>query len=320
MHLQNVWNTFNFNTFEDFHNHYLKKDVLLLAHVFEKFISTCSKYYDLNPCCYFSASGLSWDAMLKMTKVELEKISDPNKYMFFEQGIRGGISYINKKYSKASKDVHILYLDMNNLYGCAMSQDLPISNFKWVKNINQIEQKLMRIKSNSLTGYVLEVDLEYPEELHNIHNDYPLAPEKINVRKEWLSNYCLKIASVHNITTGTVKKLVPNLMNKNNHVIHYRNLQQCLELGMKLKKIHRVLKFKQSDWMKPYIDFNADKRAQSINESDKNFFKLMNNAAYGKTMENMRKRIKIRVVKNEKDIIKYTSKPTYVNHKIYGKN
>ena len=124
----------------------------------------------------------------------------------------------------------------------------------------------MRIKSNSLTGYVLEVDLEYPEELHNIHNDYPLAPEKINVRKEWLSNYCLKIASVHNITTGTVKKLVPNLMNKNNHVIHYRNLQQCLELGMKLKKIHRVLKFKQSDWMKPYIDFNTDKRAQSINE------------------------------------------------------
>ena len=277
MHLQNVWNTFNFNTFEDFDNHYFGKDVLLLADVFEKLISMCLKVYDLDPCQYFSAPGLSWDAMLKMTKVELEKISDPDKYMFFEQGMRGGVSYINKRYSEASKNKHILYFDMNNLYGHAMSQYLPYANFKWVKNIDKIEQKLMNIKSNSSTGYILEVDLEYPQELHDIHNDYPLAPEKINIPKEWLSDYCLKIENVHNITTGTVKKLVPNLMNKNNYVIHYRNLQQCLELGMKLKKIHRILKFKQSDWMRPYIDFNTDKRKESTNESDKNFFKLMNN-------------------------------------------
>ena len=94
-----------------------------------------------------------------MTKVELEKISDLDKYMFFEQGMGGGVSYINKRYSEASKNVKILYLDMNNLYGCAMSQYLPIGDFKWVKNINEIEQKLMRIKSNSSIGYVLEVDL-----------------------------------------------------------------------------------------------------------------------------------------------------------------
>ena len=106
-----------------------------------------------------------------------------------------------------------------------MRQCLPINNFKWVKNIDKIEQGLMRIKNNSSTGYVLEVHLEYPQELYDIHNDYPLAPEKMNVPKEWLSDYCLKITNVHNITTGKVKKLVPNLMNKNNHVIHYRNLQ-----------------------------------------------------------------------------------------------
>ena len=155
-HLQNVWNIFNFNTFEDFHNHYLKKDVLLLADVFEKFIFTCLKYYDLDPCHYFIAPGLSWDAMLKMTGVTLEKISDPYKYMFFEQGMRGEVSYINRRYSEASKNVNTLYLDMNNLYGRAMRQYLSINNFKWVKNIDNITQKLMRIKNNSSTGYVIE--------------------------------------------------------------------------------------------------------------------------------------------------------------------
>ena len=159
----------------------------------------------------------------------------------------------------------------------------------------------MNIKSNSSTGHILDVDLEYPQELHDIHNDYSLAPEKINIPKEWLSDYCLEIANAHNITTGTVKKLVPNLMNKNNYVIHYRNLQQCLELGMKLKKIHRILKFKQKDWTKPYIDFNTQKRKETTNEADKNLFKLLNNVADGKTMENMRKRMKIRVVKNAKE-------------------
>ena len=149
--------------------------------------------------------------MLKMTGVTLEKISDPDKYMFFEQGMRGGVSYINKRYSEASKNVNILYLDMNNLYGCAMRQYLPINNFKWVKNIDKIEQKLMRIKNISSTGYVLDVDLDHSQELHDIYNDYPLAPEKMNIPKEWLSDYRLKIANVHNITTGTVEKLVPKL-------------------------------------------------------------------------------------------------------------
>ena len=122
----------------------MKKDVLLLAHVYEKFISTFLKNYGLDPCNYFSAPGLSWDAMLKMTKVELEKISDPEKYMLFELGMRGGVSYINKRYSKANNEYckdydkekpknYIIYLDMNNLYGHAMSQDLPYADFKWVK-------------------------------------------------------------------------------------------------------------------------------------------------------------------------------------------
>ena len=161
LNLQNVWKILNFNTFEDFCNHYLKKDILLLlADSFEKFISTCLKYYGLDPCHYFSAPGLSWDATLKMTKVELEKVSDPDKYMFFEQEMRGGVSYINKRYCEASKKKHILYLDMNSLYGHTMSQCLPYASFKWVKDINRMEQKLMNLKSKSSTEYILQVSIK----------------------------------------------------------------------------------------------------------------------------------------------------------------
>ena len=145
--LKNEWEELGFNTFRDFHNHYFKKDVLLLADVFEKFISTSLNNYNLDPCHYFSAPGLSWDAMLKMTKVKLEKISDADIHLFIEKGMRGGISYINKRYSKANNEncpnydkekllKYINYLDMNNLYGYAMSQYLPYGGFKWVKITN----------------------------------------------------------------------------------------------------------------------------------------------------------------------------------------
>ena len=118
-----------------------------------------------------------------------------------------------------------------------------------------------------------------------------------------MSDYCLEIVNEHNITTGTNKKLVTNLMDKDKYVLHYRNLQQFLQLGSKFKKIHRILKFKQKYWMKPYIDFNTQKRKEATNDANKNPFRLLNNAAYGKTMENMRKRIKIRIVKNEKILL-----------------
>ena len=128
----------------DYHDHYLKKDVLLLADVFEKFIDTCLKFYGLDPCHYFSSPGLSWDAMLKMTGVKFKKILDIRMYLFIEKGLRGGISYIAKSYSKENKkymknydptksSIYISYLDMNNLYGWAMSGYLPYGGLKWLK-------------------------------------------------------------------------------------------------------------------------------------------------------------------------------------------
>ena len=135
-----------------------------------------------------------------------------------------------------------------------------------------------------------------------------------------LSDYCKKIIEERGIKVGDVMKLVPNLGDKTNYVLHYRNLQLYLSLGMKLTKIHTVLKFKQSDWMKKYIDFNTEKRTNAANSFEKDFFKLMINSVYGKTMENLRKRINVRLVNNEKDFLKYTSRPTHITHKIFGKN
>ena len=164
-----------------------------------------------------------------------------------------------------------------------------------------------------------EVDLNHSENLHEDHNDFPMAPEKIKIKEEMLSPYCLEIKEENNIKVGVSNKLIPNLIPKNNYIVHYRNLKYYLSKGLALKKVHRILEFKQSDWMKPYIDFNTQKRKEATNEADKNLFKLLNNAVYGKTMENMRKRIKIRIIKNEKDFIKYASRPTYINHNIFGK-
>ena len=139
-----------------------------------------------------------------------------------------------------------------------MSGYLPYGGFKWVKDVDNFN--VNSISENSSTGCILEIDLKYPDELHELHNDYPLAPEKRAIPYEMLPNYCKKIADEYGIKVGDVKKLIPNLGDKNNYVIHYRNLQLNLSLGMKLTKIHRLLKFKHSDWMKKYIDFNTEKR------------------------------------------------------------
>ena len=199
-----------------------------------------------------------------------------------------------------------------------MSEYLPCGRFKWLKNIDKFD--IMSISEKNPIGYSLGVDLEYPDELHELHNDYPLAPEKLAVSSYMLSKYCKKIADRYEIGVSDVKKLIANLSNKTNYVVHYRNLQLYLSLGMKLTKIHRVLKFNQSDWMKKYIDFNTEKRMNGANDFEKYFLKLIIYSVYGKTMENLRKRINVRLVNNEKDFLKYTSRLTYITHKIFGKD
>ena len=330
-HAQNVWNTFSLKNMGEYHDLYLKSDILLLADVFENFRKTCLKNYKLDPCHYFTSPGLSWDAMLKMTNIKLELMVDVDMFQFIEKGMRGGISYIANRYGEANNrymktynekasSKYIMYLDANNLYGWAMSQYLPTGGFRWMteKQINNID--LAKYKEESDKGLILEVDLEYPEKFHYLHNDYPLAPEKIRVDKSMLSDYCQKIAKKYNISTGLVQKLIPTFLTKEKYVLHYRNLKLYNDLGLKITKIHRVLEFNQSPWLKQYIDFNTNKRKNAKNAFEKDFFKLMNNSVFGKTMENLRKRVDVRLVTDEKKLMKMTSKPTYVSSRIFNEN
>ena len=313
-HAWNVWNTFKMKTFKEYHELYNVTDVLLLADVFENFRDICLKIYGLDPVYYFTAPGLSWDACLKMTNIDLELLSDPNMLLMFEKGIRGGISIISNRYGEANNKYmghrfnknkpskYLMYLDANNLYGCAMSMKLPTHGFKWLTG-GEIEKLFNNrvIQVREKTPCILEVDLEYPENLHNLHNDYPFCPERVECK-------------------NGVEKLIPNLRNKTKYVIHYKNLIQCLKAGMKLTKIHKGIKFIESDWMRPYIEMNTNLRTKAKNNFEKDFCKLMNNSVFGKTMENIRNRVNIKLVNTEEKLKKLIAKPNFRSRKIFSEN
>ena len=186
------------------------------------------------------------------------------------------------------------------------------------EEINNFDLSL--VKEDSPEGYILEVDLECLIELHDYFDDYPPAPEKLKVTNDMLSKYCSDIANKYGIKVGEVNKLILNLGNKKNYVIHYRNRQLYVSLGMKVTKFHKILKFKQSDWMKQYIDFDTEKRKNPNNDYEKNLLKLMINSVCDKTMENLRKRVDVKLINNDKDYVKSASKTTLASQKIFSKN
>ena len=330
-HAQTVWEAYACKTLGGYHNLYVKTDVALLADVFENFRNLCQEQYGLDPAHYLTSSGLSWDALLKKeTGVELELFTDYEMHLFVERGMRGGISMVSKRHAKANNPQvpgydpskpkkFIMYLDANNLYGWAMSKPLPKRDFKW-KRVMPTEEEILKKKENAKNEWILEVDLEYPPELHEEHNSYPLAPEKKAVKKEWMSEYQKKLMEDMELKPQDSKKQLLTLQDKKNYVVHYRNLQFYLKQGMKLKRVHKVLEFEQECWMEPYIRMNTEFRKKAKSDFEKNFYKLMNNSVFGKTMENLRKRIDINIVSSDEtnEIRKLVASPLYSMHVFFS--
>ena len=302
-HGNNVFKNFKLKHLGEYHDLYVQSDTLLLADVVENFRNMCIKVYQLDSAYFLSLPGLAWQACLKKTNVKLELLTDYDMLLTVEEEIRGGIchaihrhakannKYI-KNYDKNKESSYIQYLDANNLYGWEMSQKLPEYGFKWINDVTEIDEEFIKhYDENSDKGYILEVDVKYPRKLHDLHSDLPFFPKRMKIDKS--------------------KKLVCNLRNKKKYVVDIKALKQALNHGLKLKKVHRIIEFNQEAWLKPSIDMNTELRKIAKNDFEKDFFKLMNNAVFGKTMENVTKRRDIKLVTTDKKRSKLVSEPNY---------
>ena len=322
-----VFNEFKCKDLGDYHDLYLKTDVLLLADVFENYRNVNLRDYKLDPAHFYTAPGLSWCAMLKHTgkRIELFNNTQIDMLNIFEQNKRGGVCMISKRYAEANNkymknydekkpSTYIIYLDANNLYGWGMSQYLPIGNFA-NEDVNTFnEDRIMKWADDAKRGLYIVFDVDYPDELHDSHNCYPCAPE--NIKGEY-SPFLKDLMTEHKIKEDKSLKLIPNLYNKTKYGAHYRLLKFYLSHGLVLKKIHTVISFDQEPWLESYIDLNSRKRAQAKTDFEKNSPKLMNCSIYGKTCENIRNRRDIKLCTTAKKAQRLFNKPKYKDHTIF---
>lgn len=274
---RNIAETFGCNDLGEYSDLYLKVDVMILADVFEKFRDDCLSVntYKLDPAHYLSAPSFSWDAMLKYLRVKIELISDMSMIAFLKRGIRGGLTQVSTRRAEARnhyvcEDVsedsdnqnYLVYLDKVNLYGSTMCEKMPIGDYAW------IDPETFSLDSNAEgeKGYIVEVDVEYDKELHDAHNDLPFLP--------------------HTFKVHDTEKLCATLENKKNYVASLMNVQQAIRHGLKVTKVHRVLGFKQTDWLKPYIELNAEIRRKATDLTQSDLAKLMVNSVSLKILPN----------------------------------
>ncbi|XP_025406050.1 uncharacterized protein LOC112680226 [Sipha flava] len=310
IHACEVWKKFNIKTIGEYSDLYLLTDILLLSDVFENFRDICLKTFNLDASYYLTAPSFAFDAMLRFTKVELERLKDYTMLLMIEDGIRGGICQSVRRYAKANlpnvdgydeekPNVYLSYFDCVNLYGKSMLASLPYKDFEWYSDFSL---NIMMIDDNGPYGFILEVDVDYPENIHDAHSDLPFLPQ----------NSCPP--------NSKVKKLLTTLHHKKNYVAHYRTLKQAVNNGLKIIKIHRVIRFKQSKWMLPYVMKCTSMRVKANNEFERQFWKLMVNSVYGKCMENPRKRMEIKLVTSDKMACRYLIKPNFKDRTIYSNN
>ena len=291
-HAEKAWSLFECKTFHDYMIAYLKLDIVLLADVYEQFRKMSLSQDGLDPIHFISLPGLSFMSAFKMTKEKIHLLQDPDLYSLFERGIRGGLTFVNKHRSKSEifkvNDVEqkktILYIDENNLYGKALSEPLPHSNFhdlnmEEINNLFPNSDSILKLNKNDDMGYLFEVDLDYPPKIHKKTQDFPLAPESGEVTEDMLSPFMKKLLNKIHTERGdkpsfkSCRKLLLTQYNKKNYVVHYALLQFFLQEGMVLNKIHRVVSFTQKPFLEPYIKFNSERRATARNAFEKDFYK-----------------------------------------------
>ena len=297
---------------------YLKSDVLLLTCVFEKFIKVSINEFKIIPLYCVSLPGYTWQCGTKYTGTNLQTLQDKDMILLLENNIRGGISSVmGDRYIKSDENRKILYIDAINLYGHSMSQYLPYDEIKFDNNVTL--EVIKNTPDVSNIGYFIEVDMTYPDKIKKKTKNFPFAPVNKKINPDDFSDYMKEIRPDTYVQSS---KLICDWSDKKNYLIHYRMLKFYIRYGMIIDKVHDIISFKQSRWLEKYINFNTQKRNQAVNDFEKDFYKLLYNAFYGKTMENVRNRLKIKFFKKDdyKEIIKQQSKLTFNGiHKSYEK-
>lgn len=314
-----VWNTFNCKNLLDYTEIYCQIDTILLAEIFQKFRKDLLCFSGLDPARYISLPSFSFDSMLKITKCNLKLPTDIDIVHFIESGIRGGLSFINTRHLQVTNSKEkIFYIDANNLYGLAQTSKLPTGNLKFIPEtkFSQINWKTIDTEKN--IGYILEVDLTYPKHLHDLHSNFPLAPDFLEICFDNLSPYSKKKLEEcsSGISNFKESKLFNTFHPRKNYVVHFKNLKLYLSLGMKLKKVHRVLQFKQKAFIKPFIDICTQARQDSKTSFEQNQFKLVANSTYGKTIQNVRNYLVVKLSLKKEHYLKQVSSPNFKSFSI----
>ena len=265
---------FNIKNGEELTEIYVKSDVLLLACVFEKFIEISIDQYDINPLYSVSLPGYTWQCGLKYTGINLQTLQDKDMILLLENNIRGGISSVmGDRYVTSDENGKVLYFDANNLYGHSMSEPLPYDEIKFDNNVNL--EDILNTPDDSDIGYLIEVDLKYPDNIKEKTKNFPFCPENKKINPDKFSDYMKEIKPDTCIQTS---KLICDWSDKKNYLTHYRMLKFYIKHGMIVDKVHNIISFKQSRWLERYISFNTQKRNKAKNDFEKDFYKLLNNA------------------------------------------
>jgi len=325
-----AWTRLGIANMQQYYDHYLLSDVLLLSDVFENFRKSIMDNHKLDCLHFVTLPSLSWTMALKHTGESLDLITDPDAYLMIENNMRGGIATISQRYASANNPIvdgydedetrrYITYLDANSLYASAQWEPLPVGNFRFLTHDDIDKFDLLSIKADANIGYIRECDLLYPSKLHDAHNVYPLAADHLTVTYDMLSPHTKSLLDPEKPWKPS-KKLIPNLMDKTKYVCHYRNLQLYVKYGLVVAKVHRILSFSQKPWLRLWIQLCNEQRrtARSVFESD--LAKLQANARFGKTLEQVRNRVNVRLIADENKLLKAVSKVSFRRSEIVNEN